>query len=492
MDQQEQDAVRCVAVDLGAGSGRVIVAELKDGLIGLTEVHRFTTPLGRDAATGHDVWDSDLIVANVREGLEKAAAIAPVMSVGCDTWGVDFVLLDEKLNKVGLSVAYRDGRTAGLMDEVFADMPPAEIYRRTGIHFQPYNSLYQLRATARQHPDWLERARHLLFTPDYLHFALSGEICNEYTIATTSQLLSLESGDFDPELLRIAGVTRALMSKPVAPGTIIGEVRLANSDHPIKVIAPGSHDTASAVAAAPIGSGREAFVSSGTWSLMGIESARAYTSDLARQLNFGNEGGVAGTYRVLKNLMGLWLIQRVRKELGDPGFADLVAAAEAAPAWRTLIDPDDNRFLNPPGMVEAICAFAAERGEPAPVGLGAISRCIFDSLALDYAHVKGELEQLTGHPIDTIRIIGGGSQNALLNQLTADACGVTVTAGPIETSALGNACLQMIALGAISSLAEARAIVSRSFPLDAYTPKNAVPESVRSRFAELKKAAVSA
>ncbi len=365
---------------------------------------------------------------------------------------------------------------------VLARMPAEEIYRRTGIHFQRYNTLYQLAATAREHPEWLERARRLLFTPDYLHFALSGAIANEYTISTTSQLLNLETRDWDPDLMAMGGLTRPLMTKPAPPGTVISETRLKSSGRTIKVAAPGGHDTASAVAAAPLESRDEAFLSSGAWSLMGVESATPFTDANALRFNFGNEGGVCGRYRVLKNTMGLWLIRRVRKEMGSPDFVDLVAAAECARPWRTLINPDDPRFLNPPNMVEAVRAFAAERAEPIPEDLGAIARCVFESLALEYARVKDELTILRGRPIAKVRIIGGGSQNAFLNQLTADACGTPVSAGPLETSALGNACVQIMALGVIESLEEARAIVRNSFPVSDIVPMGTAPASARDRF----------
>ena len=473
---------RCAAVDMGASSGRVMVAALCDGHISLTEAHRFETPLIVDPVTGYDCWDSAKIVANIREGLEKAEALAPLDSVGCDTWGVDYVLLDKALRQVGVSVAYRDNRTEGMMEAVFAAMPREEIYRRTGLHFQSYNTLYQLAATAKEHPEWLAEAHHLLFTPDYLHFALSGVISNEYTISTTSQMLDLVTRDWDADLLAAAGLVRPLMRKPVPPGTIIGDMQLATSGRRIKVVAPGGHDTASAVAAAPLAGPNEAFLSSGTWSLVGIESATPYVGDRAEHYNFGNEGGVCGRYRVLKNIMGLWLIQRLRKEMGSPGFSDLVAAAAAAPAWHSLINPDDPRFLNPESMVATIQALAAEAGEPVPDGLGPLARCVFDSLALDYARVKDELGELTGRPIERIRIIGGGCQNALLNQLTADAAAIPVSAGPVETSALGNACLQMMALGAIGSLEEARAIVAHSFGVTDIMPAAKVPQAVYDRF----------
>lgn len=470
------------AVDVGAGSGRVMLATFDGERIELAEAHRFETPLRVDPATGHDCWDSEAIVREVRAGIDRAEAMAPIDSVGCDTWGVDYVLLDQNLLQVGLSVAYRDDRTAGLIDEVTAIMPAAEIYRRTGIHFQPYNTLYQLRATAKEHPDWLTAARHLLFTPDYLHFRLSGIVANEYSISTTSQLLSLSTRDWDPDLLALAGVQPGLMKKPVEPGTVLGPMTGRDGRRPVLVIAPGGHDTASAVAVAPLGGPDEAFLSSGTWSLMGVESSVPYVDDLARGFNIGNEGGVCGRYRVLKNLMGLWLIQRVRKEFGQPAFGDLVAAAAAAPAWTSLINPDDPRFLNPASMTGTIRMLAAEHGEPVPDGLGAVARAVFDSLALDYARVKDELGAVTGRSLTHVRIIGGGSQNGLLNQLTADACGIPVSAGPVETSALGNAALQMMGLGVIGSLEEARAIVRRSFGVTEMAPVASVPQGVRERF----------
>lgn len=478
----EKRTTHVAAIDVGAGSGRVMLATFDGHRIELTEAHRFETPLGVDPVSGHDCWDSEAIVREIRTGIDKAEAMAPIDSVGCDTWGVDYVLLDGDLRQVGVSVAYRDDRTAGMIDEVTAIMPAAEIYRRTGIHFQPYNTLYQLRATAKQHPDWLASAKHLLFTPDYLHFRLSGVIANEYSISTTSQLLSLETRDWDPDLLALAGVRSTLLKKPIEPGTVLGPMTGRDGRRPILVVAPGGHDTASAVAVAPLGGPDEAFLSSGTWSLMGIESPTPYGGDLARGFNVGNEGGVCGRYRVLKNLMGLWLIQRVRKEFGEPAFGDLVAAAGAVPPWTTLVNPDDPSFLHPASMTDTIRRLAAEHGEPVPEGLGAVARTVFDSLALDYARVKDELETLTGRPLTHVRIIGGGSKNGLLNQLTADACAIPVSAGPVETSALGNAALQMMGLGAIASLEEARQIVRRSFDVQEIAPATAVPSVVYDRF----------
>ncbi|MTJ81103.1 MAG: rhamnulokinase [Telmatospirillum sp.] len=472
---------RVAAVDMGAGSSRVILAELADGRLALTEAHRFETPLIDDRSSGHQCWDVEAMESGMRLGLEKAFDLAPPDSVGCDTWGVDFVLLDRDLRRIGLPVSYRDRRTEGMMDVIFRQMPADEIYRRTGIHFQPYNTLYQLAATRRDHPDWLRPARHLLMMPDYFHFRLSGVVSNEHTIASTSQLLDIATRDWDPDLLALAGAPPGLMCRPVEAGTILGTADLGGG-RVLRVVAPGGHDTASAVAAAPLDGPDDAFLSSGTWSLMGVESPVPYADATARRLNFGNEGGVLGRYRVLRNMMGLWLIQRVRKEMGSPGFDEVVSAARAAPAWTTVVNPEDPRFLNPVSMVETVKELAARGGEPVPDSLGAVARTVFDSLALGYRRVKEDLEVLRGRPIRRIRIIGGGSQNALLNQLCADACQCPVSAGPVETSALGNACLQMMALGAIGSLEEARALVRRAFAVGEIAPGAPVPDSVWARF----------
>jgi len=331
----ERERVHVAAVDVGAGSGRVMLASFDGERLDLTEAHRFETPLGIDPVTGYDCWDSEAIVREIGIGIDRADAMAPIDSVGCDTWGVDYVLLDEDLRQVGVSVAYRDDRTTGLIDEVTALLPAADIYRRTGIQFQPYNTLYQLRATAKAHPDWLAAARHILFTPDYLHFRLSGVVSNEYSISTTSQLLSLETRDWDADLLALAGIRPGLLKKPIEPGTVLGPMVGREGRRPVMVIAPGGHDTASAVAAAPLCGPDEVFLSSGTWSLMGLESVVPYVDERAFGFNIGNEGGVCGRYRVLKNLMGLWLIQREprrqrRRDLQKPARRTPCAPAGSA------------------------------------------------------------------------------------------------------------------------------------------------------------------
>jgi rhamnulokinase len=473
----------CAAIDLGAASGRVVVASFDGERIVLREAVRFEHPLLRDAATGYQHWDLAHLEREVRRGIEAAEATTPLSSVGVDTWGVDYVLVDEAGRTVGLPVSYRDERTSGMIEEVCARIPASEIYRRTGIQFQRFNTLYQLAACSRRNPDWLARSRHILLLPDYFHYRLCGRISNEYTEATTSQLVNLETRDWDEELLKVAGVPRALLSTPVEPGTVLGEsLSPGGRGGHFKVVAPGTHDTASAVAAIPLRGPEEAFLSSGTWSLMGIESEVPYSGENALRLNISNEGGVGRRYRVLKNIVGLYLLQRIRQEFGNPSHSAVAEAARAAAPFRSLIDPEDTEFMNPPSMREAIRAFCAKTHQKEPSELGEFARAALDSLALSYRRVKGHLEAVSGQRISRVRIVGGGSQNTLLNQLAADACGVPVNAGPVETSSLGNACVQLIALGVLPDLASARGFVERSFEVEEYEPQARVPEAAWSLF----------
>ena len=476
------DVRSCAAIDLGASSGRVAVVDWDGERLALREARRFATPRRRDTATGYECWNVDAIEGEIRAGLAAALAAGRLDSVGVDGWGVDYVLLDAERRPIGPAVSYRDERTLGTMAEVLSRMPSDEIYRRTGIQFLPFNTLYQLAATAARHPSWLERARHLLLLPDYFHFRLSGVIANEYTNATTTQLFGLASHDCDDELLGLAGISRQLVTEPAPPGTLLGEATL-DGGRRVSVAAPATHDTGSAVAAIPLAPG-EAFLISGTWSLMGVESERPLAGDVARRLGFTNEGGAERRYRVLKNIAGLWLLQRVAQELDRPE-AELATVAEGAPAWRSLVDPDDARFLNPPSMVGAIRAFCAETAQPEPIGPGELARSVLDSLALAYRRVKAELAHLLERPLTRLWVVGGGGQNALLNQLTADACELPLAVGAAESSLLGNAGVQLIALGAFRSLAEARAAVQRSFPSRELEPRGVVPEAVLERFARV-------
>jgi len=474
-------AVRSVAIDLGASSGRIVVAEYDGGSMSLREAHRFPTPLYQDP-TGYACWDIDLIESEVVHGLKLAKAIAPVQSVGIDAWGVDYVLLDSDRRRVAPAISYRDARTNGVMDELLRQVSAEHIYRRTGIQFMALNTLYQMVHCARNHPDWLARARTFLMLPDYLNYKLCGVLSNEYTNATTTQMFGIGTDDWDSDLLAMAGLDRARMFSPVDPGTVLAEIGppFGPGQH-VALIAPATHDTASAIAAIPFQGDDEAFISSGTWSLMGFESPEPYADPVAMGMNFSNEGGVEHRHLVLKNIVGLWPVQQIAKEEGL-GHGALAAAAALARPWASLIDPDDGRFLAPASMSAAIRGFCEETGQPVPADPGSLARCVFDSLALYYRKVKGEIETLRGRPVSLIRIVGGGSQNRLLNQLCADACQVPVKAGPSETSAIGNACVQFMALGVFRSLTEARELISRSYPTEAFGPETAVPEEALRRF----------
>ena len=467
------------AADLGASSGRVMAGQLTDGRLRLREVSRFANAFSKDPASGYLCWPIDEIHDQIQKGLETVASLAPLASVGVDSWGVDYVLLDAAHRRVGGAICYRDQRTLGMIERVTARIPAHEIYRRTGIQFQPFNTLYQLAAMAQQQPEWLGRASHLLMIPDYIHYRLCGVLSNEYTNATTTQMLSLQ-GEWDRDLFATAGLSKILMQHPVNAGSILGEMQCGRSV--AKVVAPATHDTASAVVGTPFEADGEAFLSSGTWSLMGIESMVPYASDQARSMNFSNEGGFDRRYRVLKNIMGLWIVQRICHEFELPIDDALLALSASAAPWRSLVNPNDSRFLNPPSMKQAMREYCRETGQQQPQSAAEFARCAFESLALSYRLVKEELESLLGKGLSRIRIIGGGSRNAFLNQLCANACQLPVSAGPVEASALGNLCAQMIALGEIANLDEARALIRMSFEIQEFEPEEPVPDHVWKQF----------
>jgi rhamnulokinase len=456
-----------------------MAGQLTDGRLRLREVSRFSNAFSKDSASGYLCWTIDEIHKQIQKGLETVASLAPLASVGVDSWAVDYVLLDAAHRRVGNAVCYRDQRTQGMIELVTERIPAHEIYRRTGIQFQPFNTLYQLAAMAQQEPEWLSRASHLLMIPDYLHFRLCGVVSNEYTNATTTQMLTLQ-GAWDENLFVAAGLSKILMQHPVEAGTVLGEMRCEGSV--AKVVAPATHDTASAVVGTPFEKDGEAFLSSGTWSLMGIESMVPYASDQARSMNFSNEGGFGRRYRVLKNIMGLWIVQRICQEFELPIDDALLAISAGAAPWQSLVNPNDSRFLNPPSMTQAIREYCRETGQHQPENAGEFARCAFESLALSYRLVKEELESLRGKRLSRIRIIGGGSRNAFLNQLCANACQLPVSAGPVEASALGNICTQMIALCEIANLDEARALIRISFEIEEFEPEEPVPDHVWKQF----------
>lgn len=460
----------CVAIDLGASSGRVMLAryDREQRLLTLREMHRFTNCLQKVA--GFDCWDVDSLEAEMRHGLEKICAAGVLIdSIGVDTWGVDYVLLNSKGERVGLPIAYRDNRTDGVMAQAARQLGKAEIYRRSGIQFLPFNTIYQLRALVQQQSDAIHDVAHALLIPDYFSYRLTGKMNWEYTNATTTQLVNINTDNWDDMLLNWTGADAAWFGKPTHPGNVIGHW-ICPQGNAIPVVAVASHDTASAVLAVPLEVKNAAWISSGTWSLMGFESKTPYTSDSALAANITNEGGAEGRYRVLKNIMGLWLLQRVIAEQNITNLPDLISRTSALPACRFVINPNDDRFINPANMSAEIQVACRETGQPVPASDAELARCIFDSLAILYANVLDELAHLRGKPFSQLHIVGGGCQNQLLNQLCADACGITVITGPVEASTLGNIGVQLMTLDELNNVSDFRKVVISNHSLITFTP----------------------
>lgn len=461
-----------LAIDIGASSGRHILAHLEDGKPILEEIYRFENGLHKK--NGHLCWDIDGLFAEILAGMKVCADRGTVpQSVGIDTWGVDFVLLDENGARIGDAVGYRDGRTAGMDKAVEAIIPPAELYARTGIQKQLFNTVYQLMSLKKEHPEQLESAARLLFVPEYLTYLLSGEAISEYTVATTGQLINLETKTWDFELIDRLGYPRRLFGKLVPPGTKVGRL-LPDIREKVgfdtDVILPPTHDTASAVAAVPMTSTHPLYISSGTWSLLGTESKTPLTGEAARTANFTNEGGYEYRYRILKNIMGLWMMQSVRREWDKRfSFAEICDAAKQTDI-ASVVDCQDAAFLAPDSMIDAIKDACRRTGQAVPETVGEIGAVIYNSLALCYRDAVKELETLTGVTYDAIHIVGGGSKDEYLNALTAKATGKPVFAGPTEATALGNLLTQMIAAGALPDLAAARRSVKAAFPITVFEP----------------------
>ncbi|QGU87497.1 rhamnulokinase [Erwinia sorbitola] len=454
-----------VAIDLGASSGRVMLAQhdSHSGEITLSEISRCVNQLV--TIDDRQCWDLDALERFITAALENIdrQGIVPE-SIGIDTWAVDYVLLDAQGGRVGPPVAYRDDRTHGVMAQACRELGLDAIYQRTGIQFLPFNTLYQLRALCRDRASDLARVAYALLIPDYLHYRLTGQLNWEYTNATTTQMLNITSGEWDAELLRWSGANPSWFGKPSQPGRRVG-VWSSPSGKEIPVVAVATHDTASAVLATPLNGENAAYLSSGTWSLMGFESRQPFTSQAAQDANITNEGGAEGRFRVLKNIMGLWLLQRVCDELAITDLCQLIADAERQPACQWLINANDERFINPSSMVREIQDACARQQMPVPATPAELARCIFDSLAFCYRQVLLELEQLRGRRFSQLHIVGGGCQNQFLNQLCADACGIPVFAGPVEASTLGNIGSQLIAAGAVADVTAYRQQLSQHFPL---------------------------
>lgn len=467
-----------LAADFGGGSGRVIAGWLEDGKLTMEEIHRFGN---RQVRLGdHVYWDFPALFEDMKAGLKKAASKGyEVESIGVDTWGVDFGLIDRDGQLLGNPVCYRDARTAGMTEKLFETLNPTEHYATTGIQVMEINTLAQLlsiKGTAQ-----LEAAEHLLFMPDLFSYFLTGKATNEYCIASTSELLDAKRREWSWETIEALGLPKRIFGDIVMPGTVRGELRKNIAEETglkdVKVIAVGSHDTASAVAAVPAieGDGPVAFLSSGTWSLLGIELSEPILTEEARQAEFTNEGGVGGRIRFLQNITGLWILQRLMAEWKERGeeqtFGELLPAAEQA-SISSIIPVADAAFTNPPSMEKAISDYCKQSNQPAPQTKGEFVRCLFQSLAKKYKDAIEGVNGLLPESLKRLHIIGGGSQNGLLNQFTADALGIPVWAGPVEATAMGNILVQAMAAGEVADLAELREVVRRSVTPKVFEPNN--------------------
>ena len=465
-----------LAFDFGAESGRAVLAHLQSGILTTEEVHRFRNEPVEYGSSLH--WDVARLWFEVRKALTCVEKIE-IAGIGVDAWGVDYALLGDHGELLQNPYHYRDRRTEGVMDEVFRKVSKEEVYRATGIQFMPINTLYQVYAAQRDTPAIVAAATRLLTIPDLFNYWLTGNAVCEFTNATTTQFVDPVGRRWATDLLERLGLNSRLLAPMVEPGSVVGTL-LPSITHnsslaATPVIAPACHDTGSAVAAITAREGT-AFLSSGTWSLIGTELDSPVITPAALKLNFTNEGGVNGTTRLLKNVMGLWILQGCRNCWSARGqsieYGELVELTGREPAFAHLIDPDDESFLRPADMLDAIDEFCRKTHQPKPTAPGSYVRCVLESLALKYRMVLGSLEQLCGRRIDHIRVIGGGSKNRLLNQFTADATGKRVLAGPTEATALGNIGIQILATGEASSLQEVRAIIDRSFPTEIFEPMN--------------------
>lgn len=461
-----------LAVDIGASSGRHILAHLEDGRMQLEEIHRF--PNGMVRRQGHLAWDLIQLFEEIKRGMIKCKEMGKIPeSVGIDSWGVDYALIDREGRRLGEAYGYRDQRTDGADELVYKKISEDQLYARTGIQKQIFNTIYQLAADQTMRPQILEQADAMLMIPDYFHFLLSGVKAQEYTNATTGQLVDPKNRNWDWDLIDRLGYPRRIFQPVTKPGTCIGEL-LPEIQEEIgfncKIVLPASHDTASAVMAVPSQDGNLLYISSGTWSLMGTELEEANCSTESRAANFTNEGGYNDRFRYLKNIMGLWMIQSVRKEIApDMSFAEICRLAEKEKI-KSLVDANDPRFLAPASMAREVQTACEEKGQEVPQGIGQLASVIYNSLAVCYGRTIQELEAVNGVSYERIHVVGGGANADYLNQLTARATGREVLAGPTEATAIGNILAQMIAAGQVEDLQAGRKLIRDSFEIRSYQP----------------------
>ena len=463
-----------LAIDMGASSGRHMLGHMQDGKLILEEIYRFKNETIE--RNGSLVWDADGLFAHILKGMRRCGELDKIpVSVSVDTWGVDFVLLDDAGDRLGEAVAYRDSRTQGADALVEERLPFPALYRRTGIQKMILNTIYQLTALKRDDPGLLDRAQRLLMSPDYYHYLLTGRAVNEYTIATTSSLVDAEAKTWDRELIDLLGLPQKIFGDLIPPGNMIGTLRpeiAQQIGYSCQVVLPPSHDTASAYLAVPAADDNSVYLSSGTWSLMGIESTAPIITEFGRKSDLTNEGGYDYRFRYLKNIMGLWMLQSVRKETGEQySFPNLAKLAAKSGAPVAIVPVNHSAFLAPESMVGAVKMVCRETGQTVPETLGQVLQCIYYSLAQCYGDTVRELEEITGRTFTSINIVGGGSQDAYLNALTARVTGRPVYAGPVEATVIGNLMAQMIAAGEIRDLTAGRQIVRGSFAVTEVRPK---------------------
>ena len=467
-----------LAFDLGASSGRAMLGTLADDKLELTEIHRFTNQM--QLINGHYFWNIFSLFNELKTGLKKCIKVFGIQpeSIGIDTWGVDFVHLNKEGHILSLPFAYRDSRTDSSMDELFQLIPQQEVYAQTGIQFMQFNSLFQLFSMVRDHSSLLEITDSILFMPDALNYLFSGVKKSEFSIASTSQMMIPGTCHWNLELIDKAGIPANILPEIILPGTILGNIQAEVSREigslPVPVIVVAAHDTGSAVVSVPNTGKDFVYLSSGTWSIMGIESEHPIISEKTLQYNFTNEGGVDGTTRFLKNIMGMWLIQEVQRNWEEQGtkytWTEMVELAQKSDPFKFLINPDDSMFLNPRSMTQSVRDFCYQTAQGTPQSHGETIRCIYDSLALKYRFTLEQIRQVSDQKIEVIHIIGGGANNHFLNQLTADATVLPIVAGPSEATAIGNIMIQAKALGVVDSLNEIRRIVANSFDLVKFSP----------------------
>ena len=462
------------AVDLGATSGRTILGAFTPNGLELEDVNRFPNHLIE--VGGHFYWDIYELYRHIIEGLKIAARKKDIeiTSIGIDTWGVDFVCVGKDGAFLRQPHSYRDPHTIGAPGTFFTRVPRSLVYEWTGIQMMNFNSLFQLDTLRRNNDSALAVVDKLLFMPDALSFMLTGEMVTEYTIASTAQLINAKTRKLEDALLNELGLTQANFGRFVYPGERVGvltkEVQRMTGLGAIPVIAVAGHDTASAVASVPATGRNFAYLSSGTWSLMGIETDTPVITAETEALNFTNEGGVEGTIRLLKNICGMWLLERCRAEWDEISYQELIAEAKACEPFRSLVNPDDALFVNPADMEQAIKTYCSNYSQPIPQTRGQIVRCIFESLSLRYRQVLDNLRTLSPHNIETLHIIGGGSRNDLLNQWTANAVGIPVVTGPSEATAIGNIMIQALTAGTAKDVASMRRLINQSIPLKTFYP----------------------